>query len=62
MFCDPTLPGPDGDPAGVAEVGPGRVYVSGGGKSAAAGTGRITQCQLEVREESRLPIEQRGIH
>ena len=44
VFCAPTLPGPDGAPAGVAEVGPGRVYVSG--KSAAAG--RITQCQLEV--------------
>ena len=46
VFCDPTLPGPDGAPAGVAEVGPGRVYVSG--KSAAAASGRITQCQLEV--------------
>ena len=45
VFCDPTLPGPGGAPAGVAEVGPGRVYVSG--KSAAA-SGRITQCQLEV--------------
>ena len=45
VFCDPTLPGPGGAHAGVAEVGPGRVYVSG--KSAAA-SGRITQCQLEV--------------
>ena len=32
----------------MAEVGPGRVYVSGGGKPA---VGRITQCQLEVGEQ-----------
>ena len=50
VFCDPTLPGPDGEPAGVAEVGPGRVYVSGGGGGKSAAAGRITQCQLEVGE------------
>ncbi len=41
VYCEPTIPGPDGQPAGTADL-PGRVF----------NTGRkgLTQCQLEVLE------------